>query len=181
MLLARTSVWTNSQIGLSLLPYDTSRALQWRHNAHPGVSNHRRLDCLVYRLFKLTLKNPLKLALLAHREGNLPGTGGFLSQRAGNAETISIWWHHHGMMRFMLCCVLWLGCSIYRRVVFSEYVSRMLLRHPVMYFDLTHNFQGCFTGPGAIVWLPQRWSHPVECAKCITWSQWEHGAMITPW
>ena len=28
-------------------------------------------------------------------EGNLPVTGAFPSQRASNAESISIWWRHH--------------------------------------------------------------------------------------
>ena len=36
--------------------------LQWRHNEHPGISNHRRLDCLFHRLFRLTSK-PVLLAL----------------------------------------------------------------------------------------------------------------------
>ena len=29
----------------------TDDSLQWRHNEHDGVSNHRRLDCLPNRLF----------------------------------------------------------------------------------------------------------------------------------
>ena len=35
-------------------------ALQWRHNERQGVSNQRRLDCLLYRLFSRRKKNPNK-------------------------------------------------------------------------------------------------------------------------
>ena len=35
--------------------------LQWRHNERDGVSNHRRLDCLLNRLFRRTLmKTPMR-------------------------------------------------------------------------------------------------------------------------
>ena len=34
-------------------------------------------------------------ASLAFVRGNLPVTGGFPSQRASNAENVSIWWRHH--------------------------------------------------------------------------------------
>ena len=40
--------------------------LQWRHNERNGVSNHRRLDCLLL--------------------------GEFLTQRDSNMENVSIWW-----------------------------------------------------------------------------------------
>ena len=35
--------------------------LQWRHNGHDGVSNHRRLDCLLNRLFRRRSKKTSKL------------------------------------------------------------------------------------------------------------------------
>ena len=40
-------------------------SLQWRHNERDGVSNHRRLDCLLSRLFRHRLKET----------SNLPVTG----------------------------------------------------------------------------------------------------------
>ena len=49
---------------------------KWRHNEQPGVSSHRRLDCLYSRLFRLTSKKIWKPALLALCEGNPPVTGG---------------------------------------------------------------------------------------------------------
>ena len=69
-------------------------ASQWRHNQ--AISNRRRIDCLFNCLFRLTSNKTLKPALLALDAGNPPVTGGFPSQRASNAETVSIWWCHHG-------------------------------------------------------------------------------------
>ena len=37
------------------------KALQWRHNAHDGVSNNRRLDCLIKRLFRRRSRETSKL------------------------------------------------------------------------------------------------------------------------
>ena len=68
--------------------------LQWRHNEHHAVSNYRQIDWLFNRLFISTLKKASNPALLALCVGNPPVTGGFLSQRASNAETVSIWWRH---------------------------------------------------------------------------------------
>ena len=67
-------------------------SIQWRHNERDGVSNHRRLDCLLIRLFSRTPK----LRVASHYKGNPPVTGGFPSQRASNEENVSIWWRHHG-------------------------------------------------------------------------------------
>ena len=66
--------------------------LQWRHNGHDGVSNNRRLDCLVARRSKKT--STLRATGLC--EGNLAVIDWFPSQRVSNAENASIWWRHHG-------------------------------------------------------------------------------------
>ena len=65
--------------------------LQWRHYEHEDVSNHRRLDCLLNRLFRRRSKRTTKLRVTGLCEGNLPVTDGFPSQRASNAENVSIW------------------------------------------------------------------------------------------
>ena len=70
--------------------------LQWRHNKRNGVSNQRRLGCLLNRLFRSRLKKTSKLRVTGLCEGNPPVTGWFPSQRASNAENVSIWWRHHG-------------------------------------------------------------------------------------
>ena len=56
-----------------------------------GVSNHRRLDCLLNCLFMRRSKKTAKFRVTTPWEGISPVTGEFLSQRASNAENVSIW------------------------------------------------------------------------------------------
>ena len=74
-----------------------TESLQWRHNEHDGVSNHRRLHCLLKCLLRHRWMKISKLRVNGHYEGNPPVTGGFPSQRTSNAENASIWCHHHVM------------------------------------------------------------------------------------
>ena len=74
---------------------DFPHSLQWRHNKCDGVSNHQHLACLLNRLFKRRSKKIPKLRVTGLCEGNPPVTDGFPSQRARNAENVSIWWRHH--------------------------------------------------------------------------------------
>ena len=48
--------------------------LQWRHNERDGVSNHRRLDCLLNRLFGRRSNKTPKLCVIGLCEGNSPVT-----------------------------------------------------------------------------------------------------------
>ena len=70
-------------------------ALQWRHNERGGVSNHKRLDYLLNRLFRRRSKKTSKLRVTGLCEGNPPVTGGFPSQWVSNTENVSIWWRYH--------------------------------------------------------------------------------------
>ena len=45
-------------------------SLQWRHNDRDGASNHRRLDCLLSRLFKCRSKKTSRLFVTGLCEGN---------------------------------------------------------------------------------------------------------------
>ena len=72
-------------------------ALQWRHNNHDGVSNHQPHGCLLNRLFRRRSKKTSKLRVTGLCAGNSPGTGEFTAQMASYAESVSIWWRHHGM------------------------------------------------------------------------------------
>ena len=54
---------------------------QWRHNERDGISNNRRLDCLLNRLFRRRSKKS-SASLASVR----PVTGGFPSRRASSAE-----------------------------------------------------------------------------------------------
>ena len=70
-------------------------SLQWRYNGRDGVSNHQLHDCLLNRLFGRRSKKTPKLRVTGLCERNSPVTGEFPSQRASNAENVSIWWRHH--------------------------------------------------------------------------------------
>ena len=74
-------------------------SIQWHHNEHDGVSNHRRLDGLFNRLFSRISQKTSNLSVTGLSEGTPPVTGGFPSQEASNAENVSIWWCHHGKIR----------------------------------------------------------------------------------
>ena len=63
--------------------------LQWRHNERDGVPNHRRLDCLLNRLFRRRSKKKSKLRVTGLCEGNPRETGGFPSQRPVTGEMFS--------------------------------------------------------------------------------------------
>ena len=69
--------------------------IKWRHNKCDGVSNYRRLDCLLNRLFSCRWKKTSKLCVTGLCEGNPLVTSGFPSQRASNVQFFSIWWCHH--------------------------------------------------------------------------------------
>ena len=64
-------------------------ALRLRHNERDGVSNYRRLDCLLNRLSSRRSKKTSKLRVTGLCEGNPPVTGGFPSQMAVT-ENVSI-------------------------------------------------------------------------------------------
>ena len=71
-------------------------SLHWRHNERDGVSYHQRLYCLFNCLFRCRSMKTSKLRVTGVCEGNPPVTGGFPSQKASNAENVSIWWRYHG-------------------------------------------------------------------------------------
>ena len=69
----------------------TSKWARWR-------LNHQRLDCLLDLLWLFCScaksKNTPKLCITGLSQGEPAVTGGFPSQRASNAENVSIWWRH---------------------------------------------------------------------------------------
>ena len=75
-------------------------ALRWRHNGPDSVSNHQHRDCLLNRLFRHRSKKTSKLRVTGLCAGNSPEAGEFPAQMASNAENVSIWWRHHGVIRF---------------------------------------------------------------------------------
>ena len=73
-----------------------SSSLPWRHNGRDGVSNHQPHHCLLNGLFRRRSNKTSKLRVTGLCAGNSPVTGEFPVQMASNAETVSIWWRHHG-------------------------------------------------------------------------------------
>ena len=69
--------------------------LQQCHNERDGVSNHQPHDCLLNRLFGRRSKKTSKLSVTGLCEGNSPVTSKSPTQRASNAEYVSIWWRRH--------------------------------------------------------------------------------------
>ena len=88
-------VWCLSHFRLSR---NWDRSLKWRHNGRYGVPNHFHLICWLKILFSRTSKNTLKLRVTGLCEGNPAMTGAFRSQKAINAENVSIWWRHHVLL-----------------------------------------------------------------------------------
>ena len=75
------------------------KALQWCHDGRDGVSNHQPHDCLLNGLFRRRSRKTPKLRVTGLCAEISPVTGEFLAQRANNAENVSIWWRHHGLLR----------------------------------------------------------------------------------
>ena len=78
--------------------------LQWHHNERDGVLYHRRLGCLLDRLFTRRSKKTSK----ALRHWPLWGS---------NAENTSIWWRHHvnRMKYFRRNICIYASANIYIR------------------------------------------------------------------
>ena len=95
--------------------------LRWRHNGRDSVSNHQPYDCLLNRLFRRRSKKTSKLRVTGPCVGNSPGTVEFPAQMASNAENVSIWWRHHGVLTFHeegLQYLRHLTAGIYRKCKF---------------------------------------------------------------
>ena len=107
-------------------------SLQWRHNKRNGVSNLQCLDCLLNRLFRRRSKKTSKIRVTGLCEGNPPVTGGFPSQRASNAENVSILWRHHAVTgditRIVQGYFIGIGCTnnaSVREAALQSFVKRV--------------------------------------------------------
>ena len=75
----------------ALHPHPTGpHPLQWRRNECDGVSNHRRLHCLLNCWFRRTSKKTSKLRVTGLCAGNSPVTGEFPAQKASNAGNVHL-------------------------------------------------------------------------------------------
>ena len=106
-------VWTKCRTtgpGVFPIPHLRYKTLQWRHDERDGVSNHRRLDCLLDHLFRHRLKKTSKLHIrwLAFVRG---------IHRASNAENVSIWLRHH------VSSLQWLYTDFWQQIQSSRFCS----------------------------------------------------------
>ena len=88
-----TQIWHLTIFQFSGYFASTSR---WRHNGRDSVSSHQPHNSLLNRLFRRRSKKTSKLRVTGLCAGKSPWTGEFPAQMASNAESISIWWPHHG-------------------------------------------------------------------------------------
>ena len=80
----------------------STRSLEWCYNGIDSVSKHQPHDCLLNRLFRRRSNKTSKPRVTGLCEGNSPETGEFPVQMASNAETFSIWWRHHGSLKWFI-------------------------------------------------------------------------------
>ena len=74
----------------------------WRHDERDGGSNHQYRVCLLNRLFMRISKETSKLHVTGLCERNSPRTDEFRTQKAGNAENVSIWLRRHITVKWLL-------------------------------------------------------------------------------
>ena len=97
------------------------KSLEWPHNERDGVSNPRRPECLLNGLLRRRSKKKSKL--------RVPVIGGFPSQRARDAENVSIWWRHHEKQKLYQIQVrlsLFIRSCLEARVPFNIYIANKL-------------------------------------------------------
>ena len=72
--------------------------LQWRQNERHNVSNHQSFHWLLNYWFRHRWKKTSKLHVTGLCAEILPVTGNFPTQKACNAENVSIWWRYHAVV-----------------------------------------------------------------------------------
>ena len=110
-------IWHGTLAAVVRVPF----SLQWCHNERGGVSNHRRLVCVSNCLFMYRSKKTSELRVTGLYEGNSPVTGEFPTQRASNAENVSIRWRQHVISMQLICILcsrrLHLWCPVFKWVI----------------------------------------------------------------
>ena len=94
----RKELWYWSVMHCFVKKESPSMSLLWCHNEHDGVST----ACLLSCLFRWRSKKTSKFRITGLCEGNSLVTGEFPTQRASNAESVSIWRRHCGILSIIL-------------------------------------------------------------------------------
>ena len=74
------------------------KTLQWHYNERDGISNHQPHDCFLDLLLRRRLKKNIKAPRHLPLWGEFTGDQWIPTQRASNAEIVSIWWRHLDIM-----------------------------------------------------------------------------------
>ena len=107
--------------------------LKWRYNECDGVSNHRRLDCLLDHWFRCRLKKTSTVHVTGLCEGTPPVTDGFPSQRTTDAKNTSVIMTYEACTKYIHCCKWHVHiCIVENKYVwFSKNIS---LKYVAQYF-----------------------------------------------
>ena len=73
--------------------------LQWRHEEKERLKSPA-VQLFTQRFIQAQIKETSKLGVPGRCEGNSPVTDKFPAQSASNAENVSIWWRHHGILLY---------------------------------------------------------------------------------
>ena len=71
--------------------------------------------------------------------GNSPVTGEFLAQMASNAENVSIWWRHHGLMfsvTHYLPRMFWFNEVLFKVHRLTAFISQSLLPYDIQHVGI---------------------------------------------
>ena len=79
----------------TLLPLVPYISLQWYHNEHDGILNHRHLDVCLTICSGTDQRKHWSSTSLAIVSGIHQWLVNSPQQRASNTENVHIWWHHH--------------------------------------------------------------------------------------
>ena len=132
--------WT--QVSRVLLVVNRLVSLRWRHNERDGVSNHQPHGCLLKRLFRRRSKRTSKLLVTGLCEGNSPVAGEFPTQRASNAENVSIWWRHHVGKHASWSCLPCI-CSFEGDMEIGWFLFSQQLTYPCLYCVVSYIQMSC--------------------------------------
>ena len=139
---------------------------QWYHNERDGVSNHRRLGCLLNRLFRLRSKKISKLRVTGLYGGNSPVTP---HKGPVTWKFVFILWRHHGHVSFPVpLCVSKIGKPHWRWVGRLWFIGLYLYGFPHI-LKTTDYIETRWCTPCAI-WICYRQFHQAIIKLYVTHS-----------
>ena len=135
----QANIWTVSEIECRVEPItrwnDQYKTLQWRHNERDGVSNHRRLGCLLNRLLMCRSKEISKLRVTGLWKGGPPVASGVPSQRTSNVIMNDIT-YQNGQSRTSIR----LEGALQRRIWALSESAQIIIIYKIASFDVWVSF-----------------------------------------